>query len=321
MSSHESALAAQGVTLGYDQHQVFRGLDLRIERGSVTTLIGANGCGKSTLLKAFGRLLAPSAGQIRLDGTPIRDLSARAVARRLAILPQRPLTPAATTVRDLVMRGRHPHQSLLRPWTRQDAAKVDEAIAATGMTELADRDVGALSGGQLQRAWIALVLAQDAGIILLDEPTTFLDLAHQLEVLRLVRTINARQGSTIVMVLHDLSLAARYSDRLVVVHEGRVLADGDPWRVITPEVLGTAFGLDALVIADPASGRPLVVPLDPAEPGITFGEQNRSDETSSTVDGLTGGALSGGGQGNGASAGGARAVHHQDRVHVTFRLG
>ena len=263
MSSNESALSAQGVTLGYDHHEVFRDLDLSIVRGSVTTLIGANGCGKSTLLKAFGRLLTPSAGEIRLGDTPVRTLSARAVARRLAILPQRPLTPAATTVRGLVMRGRHPHQTLLRPWTREDAAKVDESIAATGMTELADRDVGSLSGGQLQRAWIALVLAQNAETILLDEPTTFLDLSHQLEVLRLVRTINARQGSTIVMVLHDLSLAARYSDRLVVLHEGRVLADGNPWQVITPQVLSVAFGLEALVIADPASGRPLVVPLDP----------------------------------------------------------
>ena len=260
----QPALVAESATLGYDDHVVFSGIDLQIEAGTVTTLIGANGCGKSTLLKAFGRLLTPSAGSIRLEGTPLHRLSARAVARRLAILPQKPLTPAATTVRDLVMRGRHPHQTLLRPWSPQDAAKVEAALEATGMSELADRDVGSLSGGQLQRAWIALVLAQDAPTILLDEPTTFLDLSHQLEVLRLVRTINARHGSTIVMVLHDLSLAARYSDRLVVLHQGRVLADGEPWQVITPEVLDAAFGLEALVIADPASGRPLVVPLDPS---------------------------------------------------------
>lgn len=260
----QPALVAEAATLGYDDHVVFSGIDLQIEAGTVTTLIGANGCGKSTLLKAFGRLLTPSAGSIRLEGTPLHRLSARAVARRLAILPQKPLTPAATTVRDLVMRGRHPHQTLLRPWSPQDAAKVEAALEATGMSELADRDVGSLSGGQLQRAWIALVLAQDAPTILLDEPTTFLDLSHQLEVLRLVRTINARHGSTIVMVLHDLSLAARYSDRLVVLHQGRVLADGEPWQVITPEVLDAAFGLEALVIADPASGRPLVVPLDPS---------------------------------------------------------
>lgn len=265
----EPALHADRVTLGYDGHVVFRELSVRIEPGSVTTLVGANGCGKSTLLKAFGRLLTPSAGRVRLEGTPVRELSARAVARRLAILPQKPLTPAATTVRDLVMRGRHPHQTLLRPWSAADAAKVTEAIASTGMAELADRDVGSLSGGQLQRAWIALVLAQETPVILLDEPTTFLDLSHQLEVLRLVRRINAERGSTIVMVLHDLSLAARYSDRLIVLHDGGVLADGAPWEVITPEVLVTAFGLEALVIPDPASGRPLVVPLDPVPDAST----------------------------------------------------
>ena len=288
MSPSEPMLHAAGVTLGYDRHTVFDGLDLHIEAGTVTTLIGANGCGKSTLLKAFGRLLAPSAGEIRLAGTSVRQLSARAVARRLAILPQKPLTPAATSVRDLVMRGRHPHQTLLRPWSAHDARLVDDALAAAGMTELADRDVTALSGGQLQRAWIALVLAQDTPVILLDEPTTFLDLSHQLEVLRLVRRINADQGSTIVMVLHDLSLAARYSDRLVVLHEGRVLADGDPWQVITPEVLGTAFGLDALVIADPASGRPMVVPLEPT-----------------TTDDAAPGS-------SGAEPGSARAIVHED---------
>ena len=270
MSMPEPTLAAESVTLGYDKVEVFRDLDLRIETGSVTTLIGANGCGKSTLLKAFGRLLAPTSGRIRLEGTTVSELSARAVARRLAILPQKPLTPAATTVRDLVMRGRHPHQTLLRPWTAHDADMVAGALESTGMSELAERDVTELSGGQLQRAWIALVLAQDAPTILLDEPTTFLDLAHQLDVLRLVRRINATQGSTIVMVLHDLSLAARYSDRLVVLHEGRVLADGEPWDVLTPDVLAQAFGLSALVIADPASGRPLVVPLEPLEaPGLS----------------------------------------------------
>lgn len=266
--TNPEALAAEGITLGYDAHVVFRGLDLSIERGSVTTLIGANGCGKSTLLKAFGRLLRPSAGQIRLEGVPLSGQSARSVARRLAILPQKPLAPAATTVADLVMRGRHPHQTLLRPWTQHDADKVSAALAATGMAELAQHEVTELSGGQMQRAWIALVLAQDAATLLLDEPTTFLDLSHQLDVLRLVRRINAEQGTTIVMVLHDLSLAARYSDRLVVLHNGAVLADGEPWQVITPEVLREAFGLEALVLEDPASGRPLVVPLEPVESAV-----------------------------------------------------
>jgi ABC-type cobalamin/Fe3+-siderophores transport systems, ATPase components len=256
-------LQAERLRLGYEQKVVFEDIDLSIDAGSVTTLIGANGCGKSTLLKAFGRLLAPLSGEVRLAGVPIRRLGARAVARQLAVLPQKPLTPAATSVRDLVMRGRHPHQSLLRPWSPADAATVDAALAATGLTEVADREAATLSGGQLQRAWIALVLAQQAPTILLDEPTTFLDLSHQLEVLRLVRRINREQGSTIVMVLHDLGLAARFSDRLVVLDQGRILADGTPWQVLTPEVLRTAFGLVAEVIADPVTGTPLVVPVEP----------------------------------------------------------
>ncbi len=262
-----SALQAEDLSLGYDRTTVFEHLDLDITEGTVTTLVGANGSGKSTVLKAFGRLLAPERGLIRLDGTPIRRLPSRQVARRLALLPQKPLTPTATSVRELVMRGRHPHQSLLRPWTPADAAAVAAAMAATGVEDVAERDVASLSGGQLQRAWIALVLAQDTATILLDEPTTFLDLAHQLEVLRLVRSINRERGRTVVMVLHDLGLAARYSDRLVVLHDGRVLADGSPWQVLTPGVLATAFGLDAEVIADPHTGTPLVVPREPDAPG------------------------------------------------------
>lgn len=257
------ALEARGVSLAYDQTVVFEGLDLRIETGEVTTLIGANGCGKSTLLKAFGRLLTPTAGTVELDGRGVRSIPTREVARRLAILPQKPLTPSATTVRDLVSRGRHPHQSLLKPWTPADTIAVDEALTATGLETLADRDTASLSGGQLQRAWIALVLAQRAPTILLDEPTTFLDLSHQLDVLRLVRSINRERGATVVMVLHDLTLAGRYSDRLVVVGGGRVIADGTPWEVLTPAVLREAFDLDAIVIPDPSSGSPLIVPVDP----------------------------------------------------------
>ena len=257
------ALEARQLTLAYDRAVVFERLDLVIERGSVTTLVGANGSGKSTLLKAFARLLVPRSGLVLLDGDPLRGQSTRAIARRLAILPQKPLTPAATSVRDLVSRGRHPHQSLLRPWTTMDAAAVDDALAATGVADLADRDSASLSGGQLQRAWIALVLAQQTPVVLLDEPTTFLDLSHQLDVLRLVRSMNGERGTTVAMVLHDLSLAARFSDRLVVVGGGRVLADGAPWDVLTPEVLREAFDLDAMVISDPATGTPLVVPREP----------------------------------------------------------
>jgi len=255
------ALEVRGVTLAYERSVVFEGLDLQIEEGRITTLIGANGSGKSTLLKAFGRLLRPDAGSVRLGGTPLRELPTREIARRLAILPQKSLTPTATTVRDLVSRGRHPHQSLFRMWTPRDTEVVDAALAATGLETLADRDAGSLSGGQLQRAWIALVLAQEAPTVLLDEPTTFLDLSHQLDVLELVRAVNRERGSTVVMVLHDLSLAGRYSDRLVVVGQGRVLADGSPWEVLTPQTLRTAFDLDAMVVPDPSSGTPLVVPV------------------------------------------------------------
>ncbi|MBF4161030.1 ABC transporter ATP-binding protein [Nocardioides acrostichi] len=261
------ALEARSLSIGYDGHEVLRDLDLKVEAGTVTTMIGANGSGKSTLLKAFARLLSPTAGQVLLHGSPIRGQSGRQVARQLAVLPQKPLTPQATRVRDLVARGRHPHQSMLRPWTSADAAAVDDALAATGMGDLADRDAAELSGGQLQRAWIALVLAQQAPTVLLDEPTTFLDLTHQLEVLRIVRRINRERGTTVVMVLHDLTLAARFSDRLLVLgsgeHRGGIVADGAPWEVLTPDVLQTAFDLDASVIPDPHTGRPLVVPHEP----------------------------------------------------------
>ncbi|MBB2976665.1 iron complex transport system ATP-binding protein [Microbacterium endophyticum] len=256
-------LEARGVTLAYEQNVIFQNLDLRIEEGEITTLIGANGCGKSTLLKAFGRLLHATSGDVLLEGRPVRETPTREVAKRLAILPQKPVTPSATSVRDLVARGRHPHQSLWQAWTAKDSAIVDAALTSTGLDELADRDAGSLSGGQLQRAWIALVLAQEAPTILLDEPTTFLDLTHQIDVLRLVAQINRDRGATVVMVLHDLTLAARYSHRLVAIKDGKVVADGTPWEVLTPGILRDAFDLEALVIADPHTGSPLVVPLDP----------------------------------------------------------
>jgi iron complex transport system ATP-binding protein len=253
-------LEARGLSVGYDKHPVLRDLHLAVERGTVTTFLGANGCGKSTLLKALGRVLKPQSGEVLLDGAPIRKEANRAVARKLAILPQSPLAPAGTSVLDLVMRGRNPHQSWARPWTAEDAAVAEDAIAATGLTEVAHRDVASLSGGQRQRAWIALVLAQRADTLLLDEPTTYLDLAHQLDVLRLVRRINREQGATVVMVLHDLTLAARYSDRLVVLHDGGVVADGTPAEVLTPALLERAFGLHARVVPDPVTGSPMVVP-------------------------------------------------------------
>lgn len=256
------ALSARDLAVAYTDTPVFEHLNLSIEAGSITSLIGPNGSGKSTLLKAFGRLQPAAGGEILMDGTPLKHHSSRDIARHLAILPQQPITPAATTVRELVSRGRHPHQSLFRMQSAADTAAVDTALADTGISELADRDVSELSGGQLQRAWIALVLAQQTPTVLLDEPTTFLDMSHQLEVLRLVRETNRQRGTTVVMVLHDLSLAARYADRLVVLAGGSIMADGTPWDVLTPDILSAGFGLEAKVISDPVTGTPLVIPIE-----------------------------------------------------------
>ncbi len=253
-------LQAHALKVAYEGRTVIDGLDLSITQGQITTFVGANGSGKSTLLKTLGRILKPTAGNVTLEGRPIRELTTKDVARRLAILPQSPTAPAGITVRDLVMRGRNPHQTWARPWSAEDARIVADALAETGLTEVADRDVSALSGGQRQRVWIALVVAQQAATLLLDEPTTYLDLTHQLSVLRLVRRINTDTGATVVMVLHDLSLAARYSDRLVVLADGAVVADGPPETVLTPETLRTAFALHARVVPDPVTGTPLVVP-------------------------------------------------------------
>lgn len=260
------AFEARDLSVGYDGKDIFTGLNLAIKPGEVTTLIGANGCGKSTLLRTFGRLLTPRAGTVELHGTPLKSQGAKAIARQVAILPQKPLTPTATTVRELVARGRYPHQSLWKSWSTGDDSHVYDALVATGTLELAEREVSSLSGGQLQRVWIALVLAQNTEAILLDEPTTYLDLAHQLDVLRLVKRINKERNATVVMVLHDLNLAARYSDRLIAVGGGKIIADGPAWDVITPDVLKQAFNLDARVTADPETGTPMVVPIEPHQP-------------------------------------------------------
>lgn len=255
----------RGLSVGYDRGDVFTDLDLRIEPGEITTLIGANGCGKSTLVRTLGRLLKPRAGHVLLNGRRLDSISTRRIAQRVAVLPQSPITPPATTVRELVSRGRFPHRHVWQGWTAEDDRQVTAALAATGMTDLADRDVDQLSGGQRQRAWIALVIAQGTDTILLDEPTTFLDLRHQLDVLRLIRRVNAENGTTVVMVLHDLNLAARYSDRLIALTDGVVVADGRPWDVITSDVLQRAFGLSAGVIADPHTGTPMIVPTEESE--------------------------------------------------------
>jgi iron complex transport system ATP-binding protein len=254
-------LAAEGLRLAYDDRVVVDGLDLTLTDGSFTAIVGPNGCGKSTLLRALGRLLRPAAGRVLLDGRSIARTPTREVARVLGLLPQTPVAPAGLTVADLVARGRHPHQSWLRQWSREDEAVVAEALAWTDMTDLGDRPVDELSGGQRQRAWISMALAQETDLILLDEPTTYLDLSHQIDVLELVARLHAERGRTVVVVLHDLNLAARYAQRLVAMRDGALVASGTPHEVLTEQLLADVFDLEARVVPDPVAGTPMVVPV------------------------------------------------------------
>jgi len=254
-------LAAEGLTLAYDKVEVARDLSLAIPAGKVTCIVGANACGKSTLLRALARLLKPAAGSVLLDGQRIHSMSTKEVATKLGILPQTPLAPEGITVADLVSRGRHPHQTWLRQWSERDESVVVEAMRVTGTVELAGRPVDELSGGQRQRAWIAMALAQDTDLMLLDEPTTYLDLAHQIDVLDLLVDLNRAHGRTIVLVLHDLNQAARYSDHLVAMKGGAVVASGPPVEVITEDLVGDVFGLSTRVVVDEVSGTPLVLPI------------------------------------------------------------
>lgn len=256
-------LSGLGLDLGYDGRQISVGLDVVIPPGSFTAIIGPNACGKSTLLRALSRLLKPTSGQVLLEGRDIHGYKTRDVARRLALLPQQSSAPDGITVADLVARGRFPHQGLLRQWTMDDRAKVAEAMAATGVTDLAERAVGELSGGQRQRVWLALALAQDTPILLLDEPTTFLDIAHQLDVLRLCRRLHRTGEYTLVTVLHDLALAFRFADHVIAMKDGKIVAQGPPGEIATPVIMREVYGIESVVIEDPATGGPLVVPLEP----------------------------------------------------------
>ncbi|MBF6176330.1 ABC transporter ATP-binding protein [Nocardia blacklockiae] len=260
-ASSPHRLTADDLTLGYGGRVIVDGLSLDIETGVITTVIGPNGCGKSTLLRALGRLLRPRDGRVLLDGKAIATLKTRDVARTVGMLPQTPVAPEGLTVADLVARGRHPHQSWLRQWSADDETEVAAALAQTGIADLADRTLDELSGGQRQRAWISMALAQGTDILLLDEPTTYLDLAHSLEVLDLVDRLHADLGRTVVMVLHDLNLAIRYSDRLVVMRDGRIVAQGPPADIVDADLLREVFGLEASVLDDPVSGRPMIVPI------------------------------------------------------------
>ncbi len=259
VTTSTARLRAERLTLGYDARTVATGLDVEIPDGSFTVIVGPNACGKSTLLKALARLLRPTSGTVFLDGAPITGLPTRQVAHRLGLLPQTPLAPNGITVGDLVARGRYAHQGLLRQWSREDEAIVTEAMRLTETLELSARFVGELSGGQRQRVWLAMVLAQQTPILLLDEPTTFLDIAHQIEVLDLCADLH-EQGRTLVAVLHDLNHACRYASHLIAMKAGRIVAEGDPARIVTAELVEQVFGVRCRVIEDPETGTPLVVP-------------------------------------------------------------
>ena len=263
----DPGLVVEDLTLAYRADRpVVAGLDLRIPAQQVTAILGANGSGKSTLLKALARLLRPESGTVLLDGDDVHALPTREVARRLGLLPQGPVTPDGITVTELVRRGRLPHTSVFRQWSPADQQAVDAALATTGLTALAGEQVDSLSGGQRQRAWLALTVAQDTPLLLLDEPTTFLDVAHQIDVLELVRDLHAA-GRTVVMVLHDVNQAARYADHVVAMRAGRVVAAGPPADVLTPELLADVFGVRCRVLVDPDSATPLIVPVARLQPG------------------------------------------------------
>lgn len=254
-------LAAEQLELAYDDRTIIADLSVGIPTSQITVIVGPNACGKSTLLRALGRLLAPKHGTVLLDGEEIRSLPTRAVAQKLGVLPQHPVSPDGIAVTDLVARGRHPHQRWFRQWSSDDEVAVEQALAATRTTDLADRSVDGLSGGQRQRVWIAMALAQGTDLLLLDEPTTFLDLTHQIDVLDLLCDLNRERGRTIVCVLHDLNLACRYAHHLVAMRDGAIVAEGPPAEIVTEALVQEVFELDARVITDPVAGTPLVVPI------------------------------------------------------------
>lgn len=254
-------LTADAVTLGYGATAVVDAVTVTVPDTATTVIVGPNGCGKSTLLRGLARLLVPSSGSVLLDGRDVHRTPTKQVARTLGLLPQTPLAPEGITVVDLVGRGRQPHRSPLSRWSAADDAAVAEALQLTGTLDLANRVVDELSGGQRQRVWVAMALAQQTDLLLLDEPTTYLDVAHQVQLLDLLHTLRSSRGTTVVMVLHDLNLAARYADRLIAMRGGRVVCEGSPAEVVTAERVREVFGLSAQVITDPVAGTPLVVPI------------------------------------------------------------
>ncbi|GLI02251.1 ABC transporter ATP-binding protein [Phytohabitans aurantiacus] len=253
-------LRAEGLSLGYDDKNIVSNLDVTVLDGKVTAIVGANACGKSTLLRGLARLLAPRSGAVYLDGKALTDLSTLDVAKVLGLLPQTPIAPDGITVADLVARGRYPHQGWFRRWTERDHTAVAGALEATGTADLVDRPIRELSGGQRQRVWVAMALAQDTDLLLLDEPTTYLDINHQVELLRLLCKLNAEAGKTIVIVMHDLNLACRFCDHVIAMCEGSIVAEGAPTDVITAELVEKVFGLSCMIVPDPVAGTPMIVP-------------------------------------------------------------
>ena len=254
-------LSAQDLTLGFGEKIIIEDLDIAIPKGEITVLIGKNGCGKSTLLRSLARLLKPKHGKVYLDHKDITKLKTKDIAKKLSILPQAPQAPEGLTVYELVKQGRHPHRTLLKQWSEEDEAAVQHALSCTNITDLADQPVDSLSGGQRQRAWIALTLAQQTDTILLDEPTTYLDLAHQVDVLDLLFELNETEGRTIVMVLHDLNLASRYADHIIALKDKQIYAQGNPEDIITPELVHTVFDMPCQIACDPIFGTPLCIPF------------------------------------------------------------
>ncbi|MFF2480495.1 ABC transporter ATP-binding protein [Paenibacillus sp. NPDC058071] len=269
-----SLLEAKEMTLAYGGTYIFDQLNITIPEGKVTVLIGSNGCGKSTLLRSLARLLKPTHGEITLDGKDLTTMPAKTAAKQLSLLPQGPVAPEGLTVLQLVKQGRYPYQSWLQQWSKEDETSVRDALRATNMEQLAERSVGSLSGGQRQRAWIAMTLAQQTGIILLDEPTTYLDMTHQIEVLDLLQEMNEKDNRTIVMVLHDINLACRYADHIIAVKEGKIMAEGAPEAVVDANMIKEVFHLKADVIPDPVYGTPMIVPHGRRKPSAGKGKAN-----------------------------------------------
>lgn len=256
-----SAIAAQGLHVSYGERKVLSGVDVAVPSGELTVIIGPNACGKSTLLKTLARVHQPSSGSIELEGRPLNQLSTRQIARDLALLPQNPHAPASVSVADVVALGRYPHQGLLGRLSATDKRICQQAMEACGVTGLADRKLQELSGGQRQRVWIAMTLAQDTPLILLDEPTTYLDITHQLQVLDLASQLH-RSGRTLLLVLHDLNLAFRYATHLIMMKDGQIIASGRPTEIVTAENIERVFGLQASIMTDPHSNTPLLLPFD-----------------------------------------------------------